>query len=148
MNSKMIGNIGEAQVLAEFVSCGIPVYIPFGDNEKADLIAEFNGKLNKIQVKTSVKTENGSYIFSLQTSSLHRKNGQKRSYTKEEIDYFALYNLERQKVLLIPVDDNPPKTITVRFQPKSGGGGGQSHFEEDMLLKNVLCVETLHDVSL
>lgn len=55
MNSKRIGNIGEAQVLNKFVSLGIPVYIPFGDNEKADLIAEFNGKLNKIQVKTSQK---------------------------------------------------------------------------------------------
>ena len=40
MNSKRIGNIGEAKVLAKFVEMGMPVYIPFGDNEKADLVAE------------------------------------------------------------------------------------------------------------
>ena len=53
MNSKRLGNIGEAKAIAAFVENQIPVYIPFGDNEKADLIAEFNGKLNKIQLKSS-----------------------------------------------------------------------------------------------
>lgn len=48
METKRIGNIGEAKVLSKFIELGYPVYIPFGDNEKADLIAEFNGKLNKI----------------------------------------------------------------------------------------------------
>lgn len=48
MNTKNVGNVGEAITLAEFVKRGIPVYIPFGENERADLVAEFNGKLNKI----------------------------------------------------------------------------------------------------
>ena len=76
MTTKRIGNIGEAKTLAKFVELGIPVYIPFGDNEKVDLIAEFKGKLNKLQIKTSIKAENGKMIFSLNSSTLHRKNGQ------------------------------------------------------------------------
>lgn len=51
MTTKQLGNIGEA--LAKLVSMNVPVYVSFGDNEKADLVAEFNGKLNKLQVKTS-----------------------------------------------------------------------------------------------
>lgn len=51
----------------------IPVYIPFGDNERADLIAEFNGKFQKIQVKTSEKCEDGKVTFSLVSSTVHRK---------------------------------------------------------------------------
>ena len=62
MNSKRIGNIGEAKALAKFVELGIPVYIPFGDNESADLIAEFNGKLNKIQCKTTAAISEQSII--------------------------------------------------------------------------------------
>ena len=54
-DTKRLGNIGEAVVLNEFVKRQIPVYIQFGDIEKADYIAEFNGKLNKIQVKTCEK---------------------------------------------------------------------------------------------
>ena len=48
MNTKDKGNIGEAVILAEFMKKGISVSIPFGDNARYDLIAEFNGKLNKI----------------------------------------------------------------------------------------------------
>lgn len=48
MNTKSIGNIGESVTITEFVKRGISVYLPFGENEKADLIADFNGKLNKI----------------------------------------------------------------------------------------------------
>ena len=65
MDTKGVGNIGEAKVLCKFVELGIPVYLPFGDNERSDLIAEFNGKLNRIQVKTSVKAEDGKMIFDL-----------------------------------------------------------------------------------
>ena len=82
----------------------IPVYIPFGDNERADLIAEFNGKLQKIQVKTSEKCEDCKVTFSLVSSTVHRKNGVKHKYTKEEVDYFALYNLATNILLLIPIE--------------------------------------------
>ena len=92
MTTKQIGNVGEAIALAGFVQMQIPVYIPFGDNERADLIAEFNGKLQKIQVKTSEKCEDGKVVFSLVSSTVHRQNGVKHVYTKDEIDYFVLYN--------------------------------------------------------
>lgn len=51
MISKDKGNIGESVVLTEFIKRGIQVSIPFGDNARYDLIADFNGRLNKIQVK-------------------------------------------------------------------------------------------------
>lgn len=51
MTTKQLGNIGEAKALAKLVSMNVSVYVGFGDNEKADLVAEFNGKLNKLQVK-------------------------------------------------------------------------------------------------
>ena len=34
MTTKQLGNIGEAKALAKFVELQIPVYIPFGDNER------------------------------------------------------------------------------------------------------------------
>lgn len=42
MNSKMIGNIGEAKILAKLVELQIPVYIQFGDNEPADYLILVN----------------------------------------------------------------------------------------------------------
>ena len=60
-----IGNLGEAKVLAKFVELGIQVYIPFGDGSTADLIADFNGKLNRIQIKSTEKDSDGSLVFSI-----------------------------------------------------------------------------------
>ena len=138
MNSKQIGNIGEAKTIYQFIKFGIPVYIPFGDNEKADLIAEFNGKLNKIQVKTSQKAENGKMIFDLTSSTSHRKNGIKHSYNKEEIDFFVCYNIERDKLFLIPIEQAPKSAITIRYEyPKNNQIKG-IQFENDLLFDNII----------
>ena len=146
MNTKSIGNIGEAKVLCKFVELGIPVYLPFGDNEKSDLIAEFNNKLNRIQVKTSVKAENGKMIFDLVSSTTHRTNGCKHKYTSDEIDYFACYNLQRDKLFLIPITETPNTAITIRYEESRNGQTKGIHFEEDFSFEKVLCVETLHEI--
>lgn len=145
MNSKSIGNIGEAKVLCKFVELGIPVYIPFGDNEKSDLIADFNGKLNRIQVKTSLKAEDGKMIFDLTSSTFHRKNGVRHIYSSDEIDYFACYNIERDKIFLIPIDKAPKTSIHVRYEKPKNNQTKGIIFEEQYLIDNVLCVETLHE---
>lgn len=114
MTTKQLGNIGEAKTIAEFVQMQVPVYPAFGDNEKSDMIADFNGKLQRVQVKTSEKCKDGRMIFSLVSSTMHRKNGVKHIYTNDEVDYFALYNLEANKLLLVPFSDIGGKT-EVRF---------------------------------
>lgn len=104
MTTKQLGNIGEAKTISQFVQMQIPVYPAFGDNEKSDMIADFNGKLQRIQVKSSECLKEGKMIFSLISSTMHRKNGVKHYYTKDEIDYFALYNLQADVLLLIPIE--------------------------------------------
>lgn len=146
MNTKVIGNVGEAKALCKFVELGIPVYIPFGDNEKSDLIAEFNGKLNRIQVKTSVKAEDGKMIFDLTSSTIHRKNGVKHLYTQDEVDFFVCYNIQRDKIFLVPVTEKTRGSITIRYEAPKNGQTNGINWENDFLLENVLCVETLHGI--
>lgn len=136
MNSKRIGNIGEAKVLCKFVELGIPVYIPFGDNEKADLIAEFNGKLNKIQVKTSQKAIDGKMEFQVASAtSTSRKGDTIHYYTNDEVDYFALYNIERDKIFLVPFKECSSRAFIIRYElPKNGQKVG-IHMEEDYLFE-------------
>ena len=100
MNTKNVGNVGEAITLAEFVKRGIPVYIPFGENERADLVAEFNGKLNKIQIKTSQKFEDNKITWRLQTNTTTGSH----PYDRTQIDYFALYNVQTELLLLVPIE--------------------------------------------
>ena len=74
MNSKTKGQLSEAKVLYELQKHNIPVCIPWGDNERYDLVAEFNGKLNKIQVKTANDERNGAICCYCRSSTNHTTN--------------------------------------------------------------------------
>ena len=138
MNTKRYGNIGESMAISSFVKYGITVYLPFGDNEKADLIAEFNGKLNKIQVKTCVKAVGGKMMFDIISNTQHRKNGKHHKYTSEEIDYFFCYNVERDKSFLIKVPDIPMTRICIRYEPSKNGQSKNIRMEDECLFDNVI----------
>lgn len=125
MNSKDKGNIGEGMVLAEFVKRNITVSIPFGDNARYDLIADFNGKLNKIQVKYCNQkiSENNSISCPCSSSLNHTTNKNKTTY-ENDIDYFAFYLVEWDKIILVPIDViGTKKTIMFRLEkPKNNQG--------------------------
>ena len=84
MNSKRIGNIGEAITLAKFVEKGIGVYIPFGDNEK---ISDVNEWLSKIALKNDTEyipineLNTEAYLFQPNTKYLNYR-GQEIIYQK------------------------------------------------------------------
>ena len=120
MNTKRLGNIGEIKTIAKLVEMQIPVYQAFGDIEKADLVAEFNGKLNKIQVKTSEIFEDGSFKVDLTSSTIRKKVDYKHKYSADEIDYFAIYNLGADMLLLLPIEEFEGRTsvkINIPYKP-------------------------------
>lgn len=150
METKRLGNIGELKVLWKFASLGIPVYIPFGDNEKADLIAEFGGKLNKIQVKTSEKFEDGKFIVSLDSSTVHNGVNYRHTYDSSEIDYFALYNLNTDVLMLVPIkelENRRAVTISIPFQASRNQYKNLNYLDYTFE-KTILSAETLHEASL
>lgn len=139
MNSKDKGNIGEAIVLAQFVKRNITVSIPFGDNARYDLIAQFNGKLNKIQVKYCHQKISGTGSISCPcSSSLNHTTNKVRTTYENEIDYFAFYLVEWNKVILVPIDIiGSKKTIMFRLDtPKNNQGNYNivSDYEFDKIL--------------
>ena len=125
MNSKDKGNIGESLALSEFVKRNITVSIPFGDNARYDLIAEFNGKLNKIQVKYCNQkiSENNSINCPCSSSLNHTTNKIYTTY-ENEIDYFVFYLVEWDKILLVPIQDiGNKKNMMFRLdKPKNNQG--------------------------
>jgi len=120
MNSKNKGNLGEIKTLCKFISLNVPVYIPFGDNERADIIAEFNNKLNKIQVKSASLKKNGTCSFPLYSFSNTKNNngkGYKKLFYKDEIDYYAFYNITEDKLFLYKNNDYNKNEVVIRYTP-------------------------------
>lgn len=126
MNSKDKGNIGQALALAEFIKRDIQVSIPFGDNARYDLIADFNGKLNKIQVKYCNQkiTTTGSIPCPCASSTNHTTNKNKTTY-ENEIDYFVFYIVEWEVLVLVPIEATK--------------GQKQMNFRKDKPLNNQSC---------
>lgn len=121
INSKTKGNIGESIVLAEFVKRGIQVSVPFGDNARYDLIADFNGKLNKIQVKyCNQHIINGSVTCPCASSTNHTTNKHYTTY-QNDIDYFAFYIVALNQTVLVPIEIiGNRKSICIRIdEPKN-----------------------------
>lgn len=145
MNSKDKGNIGEAIALAKFVELGVQVSVPFGDNARYDLIAEFNGKLNKIQVKyCSQITENNSIVCPCSSSTYHTKFGAHHIYTNE-VDYICFYLAPWNEIILIPIDViGSRQSIQVRRDPPKSNSSKVTLIS-DYSFEKTLCVETLHD---
>ena len=114
MNSKRIGNIGEAITVAKFVEKGIPVYLPFGDNEKIDLIIEIKGKLLKVQVKTSNRLYKGSLIFNTRST----RSGTKETvlYSEEDIDLYACYSLITKELYILERIEFSQGTVFLRIE--------------------------------
>lgn len=102
MNPKAVGERTEAVVLAALVKRGKVVLLPFGDNQRYDLVVDENGIFTRIQCKTG-RLVKGSVVFSTCSSQAHRSKG--RQGYKGQAELFGVYCPDNDKVYLVPVDD-------------------------------------------
>ena len=136
-NTSNIGNIGQAAVINKFVELGINIYLPFGDGYVVDLIAEWNNKLHKIQVKTTECSKDGNMTWRLgKQEGFH---GTKVKYTSEEVDYFALYCIETKTLCLVPFKDCEDQlTICIKSDNFNGIKYKTMHFESDFSFEKII----------
>ena len=134
-NTSNIGNIGQAAVINKFVELSINVYLPFGDGYVVDLIAEWNNKLHKIQVKTTEFAKDSLMTWKLcKQEGFH---GAKIPYSKEEVDYFALYCIETKTLCLVPFD-NLPLLFSIRLDSYKGKKYKTMRFESDFSFEKII----------
>lgn len=121
LNSKQIGNLTEMECMLAFMRHGFNVLTPYGDCERYDFVADVNGILVKIQVKTSrpARGVEGAIVFN--TSSQTTSNGKMvhHSYDDTQIDYFMTFY--EDKAYLIPISECSAREKTLRFLPPKNG---------------------------
>ena len=108
-DSKSVGERSEAIILARLLSVGYMVLTPFGENARYDLVIEdADGKFWRVQCKTAWLSEDGTYVrFNTASNHYHYKGGRTtsaRRHYRGQIEYFAVYSPDTDKVYLIPVD--------------------------------------------
>ena len=104
------GNIGLGKAISYFVSNKIPISIPLNDTQKYDLVAEINGKLQKVSVKTSRNSHKNSTSYSVQLRNTGGSSGKNkvRLFDKNDIDYLFIYTADNKMYLI------PSEIITVK----------------------------------
>ena len=136
LDAKQKGNLTELQCIAAFYEQGYSVSIPYGENSRYDFIADVNGELLKVQVKTSrIKKENEAIVFACRSTNVNTKGTIYHRYTKEQIDYFATF--WNGKCYLVPVEECSTEK-TLRFCYPSSGQKQGITLAEDYELEKVL----------
>ena len=97
-----VGERAQGAIVAEVMKYGYTVLIPFGEGRRYDLVIEKNAQFLRLQCKAG-RYMNGVVRFNACSSNWF--NQTRKRYTKEEIDYFAVYCEHTTKVYLVPVED-------------------------------------------
>ena len=97
-NPKEVGEKTEAAILNYFVQRGIPVSVPWGNNQRYDLIIEVNGRLLKAQCKTG-SYKKGVVVFS---TASHAGGKTRKSYVGQ-IDCFLVFCKELESFYKIDI---------------------------------------------
>lgn len=118
LDTKKKGNLTEMQCMSAFMAQGCGVSIPFGDNAKYDFIADVDGQLLKIQVKTASLKDENAIKFSCRSTHVNCSGVKNIRYSENEIDYFATY--WNEQCYLVPISECSAEKILRFVPPKSG----------------------------
>jgi hypothetical protein len=107
------------------------------------LIAEFNGKLNKIQVKYCNEVEEtGAITCKCASSTNHTTNKHYTTY-ENDVDYFAFYLVPLNRVILVPIEDiGTRKTIAVRTEKPKNNQSDRVTYVDDYSIDKVLHINS------
>lgn len=139
LHPKQKGNLTELQCITAFYEAGYQVSLPYGENSRYDLVADINGHLLKVQVKTSRTFDENSFIFTCRSTKSKKSGNTRRAYTKDEIDYFATFY--QGKCYLVPVEECGVEKRLHLFGCKSNQSMNVSYAKDYELLTQLKCFE-------
>lgn len=138
MDSTLIkGMTTELDCIRSFIAAGYQVSIPYGDCARYDFIADKDGKLLRVQVKSSswVDDSKTAFMFYARSAHINSKGVKQQTYDENQIDYFATYF--ENKCYVIPVAECSVSK-TLRFHPPKTGQLKGINLAADYELEEVL----------
>lgn len=133
-NHKSVGEKGVLCVLSHLAKYDIQISLPFSDNLPYDLVADLNGKLFKLQVKSSNYSPSpGSVEFSICSNNWYKKTITK--YNDTLCDIMVCYDIQNDNVyLLSPEEFSNRKAFTIRKLDSINKQSKRCHFHADFIL--------------
>jgi hypothetical protein len=133
-NTKAVGDLSEAVVLAELIQAGYKVSLPFGEGQRYDLILDNEGVLSRVQVKTG-RLRNGAILFNCY--SVHADREERLRTYRGAVEFFGVYCPGIAGAYLIPVEEVPSTcNASIRFIPSKNGQYSRVKWAHRYLISN------------
>ncbi|HLZ55992.1 MAG TPA: group I intron-associated PD-(D/E)XK endonuclease [Ktedonosporobacter sp.] len=130
-----IGEISQGAIAAAVMKYGYTILVPFGEAHRYDMVIEKGSQFFRIQCKTG-RYVNGVVKFNACSSNWWNKT--RKPYTKEEIDYFAVYCEFTGNVYLVPVEEVGSTQGSLRIEPTENNQAKGIRWAEDYEISKVI----------
>jgi hypothetical protein len=117
---KAVGDSSEAMVIARLVQSGKVVLLPFGENQRYDILIDESDRFLRVQCKTG-RLRDGAVRFNTCSYTYHHPNNRgvkayRHSYAGQA-DLFGVYCPDNDRVYLVPVIECGSNTAALRVDP-------------------------------
>jgi len=140
-------DIGDRSALAIAIALqgiGYAVYLPFGENTRADFVIDDGTRLARVQCKTG-RLRNGVVHFKTCSSYAHHSNP--ASVAQDyigQVDYFAVYCPETSGIYLLPIDEVPVRwNGSLRVTEARNGQRLRIKYARDYEIGRVTCTRPI-----
>jgi hypothetical protein len=110
-----VGLRSEGAILGRLVEQGYRVLVPFGTNQRYDLVIEQDGRFLTAQCKTG-RMRNGAVEFRAQSTQCNMKRTQIRGYAGQ-VDLFIVFCPTNNGVYVIPAEEVTGTGMYLRVEP-------------------------------
>ncbi len=101
MHPRRQGDLGEASAIEWLGSVGARVYVPVGQDADCDLVADLDGRLVRLQVKTSSFARHGRWEVVLATRGGNRSwSGVVKRFSAERADFLFAHVADGRRWLI------------------------------------------------
>jgi hypothetical protein len=114
-----VGLRAEAAIVSELIRRGYRVLLPFGSNQRYDLVLDVNGEFVRAQCKTG-RLRNG--VIQFRTTSI--RSNTKRTFFRGylgEVELFLVFCPENEQIYAVPIDEAPATQGYLRVDPAQNG---------------------------
>jgi len=115
-----VGLRTEVAIVAELVTRGYRILLPYGFNERFDLALDLgDGRIVRAQCKTG-RLRNGVVLFSTRSVRTNSRHYIVRDY-HGEADVFMVFCAATDQVYCVPVESAPKREMSLRVDPSRNG---------------------------
>jgi hypothetical protein len=131
---KKKGDLAELQVAADLVARGCELSIPFGEDSSYDLIADYEGRLHRVQVKYAQSDGRVIFVKCFSHSLTAGRIRSTKHYTPAMVDWIATYDLTTDRCYYVPswmLGAEGRSSMYLRLVPSLNGQSRRIRFAKD-----------------